>query len=87
MRKKLSIIFLLLTLTALAATACSGVKDNGFPDYDFTNPEPKEIVYDTDEGVTLDGRQDEDFWKSEHTTIRPSSATAVRVRIQSSQGT
>ena len=66
MRKKLSIIFLLLTLAALAATACSGVKDNGFPDYDFTNPEPKEIVYDTDEGVTLDGRQDEDFWKSEH---------------------
>lgn len=66
MRKKLSIIFLLLTLAALAATACSGVKDNGFPDYDFTNPEPPEIVYDTDEGVTLDGRQDEDFWKSEH---------------------
>ena len=44
MRKKLSIIFLLLTLAALAATACSGVKDNGFPDYDFTNPEPKEIA-------------------------------------------
>ena len=65
MKKKLTIILLLVCLFAAAAVAC-GVKEDGFDDYDFVNPAPKEIVYDTDAGVKLDGVADEDFWKTEH---------------------
>lgn len=65
MRKKLTIILLLVCLLSATAVAC-GIKEDGFDDYDFVNPAPKEIVYDTDEGVKLDGVADEDFWKTEH---------------------
>lgn len=60
MRKKLTIILLLVCLLTATAVAC-GIKEDGFDDYDFVNPAPKEIVYDTDEGVKLDGVADEDF--------------------------
>ena len=67
MKKKISVIVLSLVLALAAAVmvACgSSGKKGFFGDYDFTNPPETVKVYDTDPGVTLDGKFDEDFWKS-----------------------
>lgn len=67
MKKKISVIVLSLVLAIAAAVmvACGSSGGKGFfGDYDFTNPPETVKVYDTDPGVTLDGKFDEDFWKS-----------------------
>ena len=68
MKKKISIIVLslVLALAAVFMVACGTTGEKGFfGDYDFTNPPEKNKTYDTDPGVTLDGKFDEDFWKSD----------------------
>lgn len=68
MKKKISIIVLslVLALAAVFMVACGTAGEKGFfGDYDFTNPPEKNKTYDTDPGVTLDGKFDEDFWKSD----------------------
>lgn len=65
MKKKLSIILLsvVFVLSSALMLACSKESKNDiFGDYDFTNPPELEKTYDTDPGVVLDGKFDEDFW-------------------------
>lgn len=65
MKKKLSIILLsvVFVLSSALMLACSNEsKDDIFGDYGFTNPPELEKTYDTDPGVVLDGKFDEDFW-------------------------
>lgn len=68
MKKKLSVILLTVVLIFAAATmtACGVRKDKIFGDFTFTNPEVKETVYDLDEGVKLDGVNDDPIWQGEH---------------------
>ena len=77
MKKKIYVIVLslILVFAAIFVTACGGNGTNNggnngdgsgvFGDYDFTNPPEPQKVYDTDPGVTLDGKFDEDFWKAD----------------------
>ena len=63
---KLIILSLITILTCIALTAC---KEGGAygPEYDFTNFVDN---YYLDEGVVIDGKFDEDFWKTEKVTYR-----------------
>ena len=77
MKKKIYVIVLslILVFAAIFVTACGGNGTNNggnngdgsgvFGNYDFTNPPEPQKVYDTDPGVTLDGKFDEDFWKAD----------------------
>lgn len=79
MKKKLSIILLsvVFVLSSALMLACSKEsKDDIFGNYDFTNPPELEKTYDTDPGVVLDGKFDEDFWTDDLVWWEGTSRTA-----------
>lgn len=66
MKKRIKFIVPLAVLSVGCAVmgACSAV-DYTYPDYTYRNPDFSGEPLEKDEGVVLDGKADEAFWKSE----------------------
>ena len=66
MKKRIKIIVPLAVLSVgcMTLAACGGI-DFTYPDYSYQNPDFSGKPLEKDEGIVLDGKADEAFWKSE----------------------